>query len=181
VDIASWKFDPITAVVTVVVAPLLLAILKIVARHLRVWAAYAIEGLMYWIGTSVKQSLGAALSLKRYARNVLAGLSKELYVPASVDVTLQIDDIYVPLMLDHQGSAEAAYSHTSALAVRNRLRIVGDPGSGKSSFVKRILRDTCRMALDKATASKLPVWYELKRISLPTEEPDDWASGFTTR
>jgi hypothetical protein len=167
-----WHFDPTTAIFTLLVAPVFVAILKITARHIKTWAAFATEGILYWAGASVRKSLGAALSLKRYGRLILAGPSKELYVPASTDVTLQIDDIYVPLMLQHQGSEKETFSHGSVLKLGGRMRIIGDPGSGKSSFIKRVLRDAARHAIERSAEARLPIWYELKHLRAAADVAD---------
>jgi hypothetical protein len=54
---------------------------------------------------------------------------------------------------------------------------MGDPGSGKSSLVKRIFRDTCLLGIKKPRQIKLPILIELKNITHPDnldKAPGEW-------
>src|SRR5262249_17344141 len=48
-----------------------------------------------------------------------------------------------------------------------RLRVIGDPGSGKSSLTKKLFRDACRKALKDFNRAKLPVIVELRTLQPP--------------
>ena len=108
----------------------------------------------------------AAFTLTRYAKLNLSGPSATLHVPNPVaDFPLNIDDVFVPLSLE-TSMDQKLYDHDTLLSLGNkRLRIVGDPGSGKSTIAKRLFRDECRKALERKP-SRLPILIELKSISM---------------
>ena len=107
---------------------------------------YVIDGVIYTLNKTLVHRLAASLTLKRYCRLQLAGPNKYLHVPASIDISLEIDDIFVPLILENRGM-NAAFNNASVLDAGNRIRIIGDPGSGKSSAAKWIFRNECRRAV----------------------------------
>jgi hypothetical protein len=162
-----WKFDPVTAILTVVFAPLAMFLLKVVVKHLKELSSYIIEGGMYWISRFVKHSLAGALTLRRYCRLQLAGQNRYLYIPSSDDLKLEIDDVFVALMLESSGVEKQTYNHRDILTVGNRIRVIGDPGSGKSSLVKKLFRDCCQSCIKRPRKSRLPILFELKNIELP--------------
>ncbi|MFF3138677.1 NACHT domain-containing protein [Streptomyces mirabilis] len=49
----------------------------------------------------------------------------------------------------------------------SRARVIGDPGSGKSSLAKKMFRDACRDAAKFKSGHRLPILIELKRFSPP--------------
>lgn len=153
--------------VTIVVVPLLLLIFRSLAKHLKNWTSYLIDGLMYWASRAVLHSLAARLSLRKYARIQLQGDNQYLYVPSKKDIKLPVDQIFVTLQLEHHGGTRETYTHQDLLALSSRLRVMGDPGSGKTSLAKRIFRDECRAAISHPTKSRLPIYIELKTVNIP--------------
>ena len=87
-------------------------------------------------------------------------------MPSSVDISLDIDTIFVPLALERAGRQEG-YDHGNILEVGNRIRIIGDPGSGKSSIAKRIFRDACKNGIAHPRKARLPILVELRRLNFP--------------
>jgi hypothetical protein len=168
----GWKFDIRTAVLTVVVVPLTLFLLKILLKHLKRLSSYLLEGGMYWFSRFVMHSLAGALTLKRYCRLQLRGWNQYLHVPSTLDIKLNIDDVYVTLTLERQGGLEGKYNHTDLLKAGNRIRVIGDPGSGKSSLVKRLFRDACHQAIKNPRKSQLPIFVELKNLEIPAKLGD---------
>jgi hypothetical protein len=126
-----WKFDPLTAIFTLLLAPLGIFLLKLLLKHLKEWVSYTVEGGMYWLSRLLKRSLAATLTLKRYCRLQLAGQNRYLHVPSSDDLKLEIDDVFVTLILENSGREKQSYNHRDILTVGNRIRVLGDPGSGK--------------------------------------------------
>jgi NACHT domain len=143
--------------------------LKQVARHGKHWLTFLTEGLLITVGRIFIHSASATLSLRRYARLTLAA-TRFLHVPARVDRSLEIDSIYVPLTLQNPASpAYQTYEFSAFLGVGNRIRLVGDPGSGKSSLVRRILRDGLNVALSDPEGSRFPVAFELRNLHIPAD------------
>lgn len=169
----SWKPDLVSVLVTALVAPLGYYLLKIVLRHLKHWFGYLLEGGLYWATRTIKHSLAGSLTMKRYCRLQLSGGNQYLHVPSRHDVQVEIDKVYVTLTLENQGAEQGSFSHQDILSAGNRLRIMGDPGSGKSSLIKRVFRDECKKALDAPARTRLPVLLELKNLRIPESHDAD--------
>ena len=158
--------DPKTAIYTALIIPIVLLIKKILLKHLKEWTEYLWEGLMYFVSEYIKQSLAASLSMKRYCRLQLGSERiKYLNIPSSLDISLEVDRIFVNLTLTYLDEQEKDFSHTDFLTIGNRIKIMGDPGAGKSSLIKKVFRDKCRSGLSKPRKTKLPVLFELKNIN----------------
>lgn len=172
----NWKFDIRTAIITLVAIPLGYYLLRIILKYLKSWSGYLLEGAMYWISRSVKHSLAGALTLRRYSRLQLTSRSQYLHVPSSLDIKLDIDRVYVTLTLENLGHQQGSFSHIDLLTVGNRIRVIGDPGSGKSSLIKRVFRDACNSAIRSPLKSRLPILLELKNLEVPddVDELGDW-------
>ena len=175
---SGWKFDLKSSVITVLVAPVAIYFLAVLRKYVKVWGAYALEGMLYWLSRFFRRSLAGSLTLKRYCRMRLAEENRYLFVPSSLDVKLEVDEAFVTLTLDNQGGKGINYDHRDILAAGNRIRVIGDPGSGKSSLIKRLFRDACYHALRKPSKARLPLLVELKNLSVPgkqhPEKLGDW-------
>ncbi len=166
---------------TLLGTPLILYFIGIIRRNIKSSGTYALEGGMYWASRSLKRSLAGSLSLKQYCRLRLADENQYLFVPSSLDIKLHIDKVFVKLSLINQGQIDSHYSHSDILNIGNRLRVIGDPGSGKSSLVKRLFRDACYTALSKPSQAKLPVIIELKTIVVGNQKTDKLGEWFLKR
>jgi hypothetical protein len=162
-----WHFDPVTSVVSIVIAPFLIYLLKILLGHLKKFGAYALEGVLYSANRVLWQSLSASLSLRRYCKLQLGSESRHLFVPSSRDIKLDLDEVFVTLTMEYQGSSRSDYSHRDLLEISNRIRVIGDPGSGKSSLAKKLFRDACQNAIANPRKSRLPLLVELKSLQPP--------------
>jgi hypothetical protein len=99
----DWHFDLLTSFLTIIAGPLIIYVLYIIKRPLFSGVRYIILGTIYYISAYLNKAAAARLSLRRYARVQLAGSSKYLFVPAVQDVHLEIDKIFVPLVLERAG------------------------------------------------------------------------------
>lgn len=176
--IKSWKPDLMSVFLTAVIVPLGYFLIRILLRHFKHWSGFLLEGMLYWLTRIIRHSMASALTMKRYCRLQLSGGNQYLHVPSRGDVKVQIDKVYVTLTLENPGSDRDSFSHQDILTAGNRLRIMGDPGSGKSSLVKRVFRDECKKALDAPTKSRLPVLLELKNLRIPASISDDGLGGW---
>ncbi|HYI62601.1 MAG TPA: NACHT domain-containing protein [Acidimicrobiales bacterium] len=130
-------------------------------------------------------------SFRRYCRVVLARpQSRYLHVPGRNQISLETDDIFVPLTVSSTSTSqrdhvEYLYSLLNEPDSARFVQIVGDPGSGKSSLVKHIFRAACSQS--KVGSGRwarrhpplLPIVIELKSFVPPTDLEDselaDWA------
>ena len=170
-DLKPWHFDFRTALFVLLFIPVITYLIKILAKNLKDWSGYALDGVLYGIGRTLKHTLAASLTLKKYCNLILKGSYRHLHVPSRSEIALDIDQVYVPLILEQQGNKQATYTHTNLLSAGNRIRVVGDPGSGKSSLIKKLLRDACHAAIKKPSKSLLPIFFELKNIDIAPEVP----------
>jgi NACHT domain len=165
-QVGLWKFDPISSFLTIVLVPTGIYILVIIRRFLKEAVGYLIDGIVYALNKIVVHRVAASLTIKRYCRLQLAGSTKFLRIPASTEITIDIDRIFVPLVLENPG-VSATYNSSSLLDAGNRVRVVGDPGSGKSSAAKRLFRDECKRALSTPARSRFPIFLELRSLEIP--------------
>ncbi|MCR6482601.1 NACHT domain-containing protein [Amycolatopsis sp. OK19-0408] len=132
---------------------------------LETFPQYIVRGIGSRLVRRLRPRVAARLSLRDFALNRLEASSNRLLVPAAVPVELVLDDMFVPLT-----AIAADRSRLSATAIRDsghrRILLVGDPGSGKSTVVKRIYRDICRtsIAID-ASFARIPVFMELRKLT----------------
>jgi hypothetical protein len=164
--ISSWKFDPITFLLTVVVLPTLAFILFRVRKFAKQAFGHLLDGIVYTLNKTVAHRVAAHLTLKRYSKLQLAGSTKTLRIPASVEISIEIDKIFVPLTLQNQGLS-LNYSTFSLLEAGTRIRIIGDPGSGKSSAAKKLFREACRRVDISPVHSRFPIFLELRNLEIP--------------
>ena len=170
----NWKFDYITAMITALLLPLLFVLRKIFINYLKSWGIYTIEGIMYWVSRIIKHSLAGALTLRKYCRLQLGKENyKYLHVPSKEEIVLDIDRVYVTLTLEKRGSQKQSYNHLDYLMRGNRILVVGEPGSGKSSLIKRLFRDACSKAIKNPLKNQLPILIELKNLTPPSTIKDN--------
>src|SRR5271154_2567077 len=91
------------SLLTIIIVPLLLYIFAIIKKPLFNGVRYIVLGLIYHISAFLSTAAAASLSLRRYARLQLSGSSRYLFIPAARDVHLEIDKIFVPLILERAG------------------------------------------------------------------------------
>ena len=165
----EWSFDPITSIVTIILAPLGVFLGKLILSALKTWGGYVLEGLLYWCARLVKHSIAGAVTLKHYCRLQLAGQNQYLYVPSRLDTRVHLDKVFVSLNIESQGTDRPTFTEHTLLKAGNRLIVVGDPGSGKSSLIKWLLRNACREAISHPSRAQLPILIELKNLAIPVQ------------
>jgi NACHT domain len=161
-------------IVAVIVTPVALLVAVLLTRFAKRWIGYLVEGILYACSRYLRHTFASMVSLRRYCRIVLAdGNTRYMHVPSRQDIKLDVDGAFVPLTWERPGSADETYDPATIVARGSRVRVIGDPGSGKSSLVKRLLRDACNSGLLDARQAPLPVLYELKNLTIPGDVAAD--------
>ncbi|WP_316844480.1 NACHT domain-containing protein [Pedobacter psychrodurus] len=169
----GFNLDIKSVLLTLIALPLLMVIRRVVIRYVKEWGEYTIDGVMYLLSRYIKQSVASSLSLRRYCKLQLGNDSiKYLHIPSSRDLTVDIDKFFVNLTISHRDENENEFNQYDFLTIGNRVKVMGDPGSGKSSLIKMLLRNTCRLGLKKPRKAKLPFLVELKNVIPPTKTKD---------
>jgi hypothetical protein len=177
------SFDPTTALI-MLLAGIVATTVRQWSTFIRRWYNKILNWLIWRAGRVVQQSFASRVSLKRYCELQLdAADSKHLELPSAFSKLLETDEMFVPLLLDEGRGGEQTFSHASVLEAGSRVRVVGDPGSGKSSLIKRVYRDACREALRSPRQARLPIRIELKDFIAPEDDlsPDDLAEWAITQ
>jgi len=166
---------PLNAFVAGILVPLALYALALIRKDLKAAVGFAVQAFLFRIAPLLRRPVAAAISLKEYCRLQLGDDSNRwLLVPSnSADIPLDVDKAFVPLLLEQDGMEDVQYNNDTLLTAGGRLRIIGDPGSGKSSLVKRLFRDACRAGRVSPRNAQLPVLIELRKISVPIGVEDD--------
>lgn len=166
----------LTLLISFVVVPgalALVATIRVLSRQAGLDLAAA---LTYFFSRTTRRQIAAWTNLRRYCRTVLAAPNtKYLHIPGSDKSTaLEIDDLFVKLRLDWSSPHATEVTDETLLTVANRLQVVGDPGSGKSSLVKKVLRELCRAGSRRPRGARIPVLIELRELSIPDDADDRW-------
>lgn len=158
------NFDLGTAIIAILLSPLIFRLARKAASFVGKWAAKLLDATLWLISHYLETSISATVNMKRYCKIELERPeNKYLLVPGREVVSLETDSIYVPLTLETGRGTQAA-DPMNVIRAHNRVRIVGDPGSGKSSLAKNLLRTGCREAMEKKSGHRLPVIIEMRTL-----------------
>lgn len=176
---SGFRGSSISSIFVAIIAPigalLVLSLRKFLVRNVKWFLDFV------YFNTERMFRLGLVTSIvaRSYAKIELAKPDTNiLQVPSVVTISLQTDNIFVPLTMEEVGH-QRQYSHTTVLEAGNRIRIIGDPGAGKTSIVKRLFRDACHRLIDDSGKHLLPIIVELRNLSKPPKTEDgnklgDW-------
>lgn len=134
------------------------------ALGLEKFPTYVIRGVGYKLAGYLRPRVAARLSLRNFAINRLAASSAKVMVPAAIPVELNLDHMFVPLTAVSSEHARVSAGQVAHSGDYRRVLLVGDPGSGKSTLVKRVYRDICRNAISAKQNGRIPVLVELKNL-----------------
>jgi hypothetical protein len=134
------------------------------SREIESFAQYAVQGIKYYIGRYVRHRLASEFTLRQYAKLQLQSTAREMFVPAAIPVRLNVDQSFIPLLLGDSLQERIEYSDLLD-RTGDRLMVLGEPGSGKSSLFKRIFRDACRSAASSPRKTPVPVLFELRNLT----------------
>ena len=139
-----WQKIP--TIVWFFIGPAILAVAAAIRMTLKKLGLEFSDAALWLFTRRMRQFVAATVNLRRYAKLALAApTTSTLQVPGLYDTTvLKTDEVFVNLRLDSTLHQNETFTNDSILSAGNRIRVVGDPGSGKSSLVKRVFRDLCR-------------------------------------
>lgn len=138
------------------------------------FTTYLARGIGYRMARHLRPRAAARLSLRDFAINRLAASDNTVHVPAAVPQKLSLDQMFVPLTALSSEQTRISATQVAFGADYHRVLLVGDPGSGKSTLVKRIYRDICRDAVANGNRGRIPVLIELKNLD---RYPDNLADA----
>jgi NACHT domain len=168
----------ITAICTLVAVPLVHFTLRKIYKFLKQNTSKVLDAIFYKAGKAFRSSLAMRMSMRHYAKIGLGlPFSKYLQVPGKGETSLLTDEVFVPLKLQ-SGADEQIYSGSlERVQQDSRVIVIGDPGSGKSSLVKRMFREACHEASSYEPEHRLPILIELKHLDPPKGLKDEDATA----
>ncbi|MFN8432786.1 MAG: NACHT domain-containing protein [Anaerolineales bacterium] len=101
------------------------------------------------------------IALRRYRRSLEATYS-ELKIPFRAGRPLEMKDVYVPVRVD--GGDKKQVDAYQTIQNQKRLVVLGDPGSGKTMFLRHVAFTYARQGLDDFQGQPVPVYLELNRV-----------------
>ncbi|WP_341716094.1 NACHT domain-containing protein [Micromonospora sp. FIMYZ51] len=120
-------------------------------------AAWLRRAAAHFVGKGLRRQFLLRYSLDIYLQS-LYRRHQRLVVPGRVE--LPIDRCYIPLELRAGQMTEAI----QLLSKSGTILLLGDPGTGKSALLSRIIRDLCWKARENKDRARLPVYLPLQHI-----------------
>lgn len=143
---------------------------------LETFSAYLWRGIGYRFAGYLQPRLASQLSLRTFALNRLEASQSKVHIPATVPVELNLDDMFVPLTAIPSQKERVSAEQIAFGSYRHTI-LIGDPGSGKSTIVRKVYRDICRIGIVTQRDSQIPVLIDLKDLdnlrSSPKANGDD--------
>ncbi|WP_144120855.1 NACHT domain-containing protein [Catellatospora sichuanensis] len=154
-----------------VLATVLLGIRSILRKH----AIDAADAVVWIFSSRVRRIVRATTNMRSYCQAQL-GSTGTVRIPGLREESRDIDQLFVAMRL-RRGARQSTHTSETVLEAGPRLLIHGDPGSGKSSLVTRLLREACRKSIEQPTRSLLPIHVHLRDLRMPEDLEDDGDRG----
>lgn len=122
----------------------------------------------YFVSKRLRRTWVLYYALDKYASSLHKRHDK-LVIPGRLQ--LPIDRCYIPLDLRAGQTSDAS----QLLAKSGTILVLGDPGTGKSALLSKLVRTLCEICLQEKELARLPVYVPLRQIIryLNTNDPDD--------
>jgi AAA ATPase domain len=135
------------------------------SKDIESFSRYLYSGMRYYAAQFLYRQAGSELTLRNYGRQrLLDKRYKEMLVPGSPPVLLDVDTMFVPMMVSDATGKMLDYKRI-ATKPGERVLLLGDPGCGKSSILKRMFREACRKSALSPRGNAIPVLLELKDVA----------------
>ncbi|MFJ1766505.1 NACHT domain-containing protein [Amycolatopsis sp. NPDC088138] len=171
----NW-FDPVTAIISVIATPIALFLARRLVKFLKEHASAVLDAVFFALSRVFHTALMRRVSLRRYCRTLLGKSgNRYLTVPGRTSIFLETDSVFVPLRFSKKMGSQDLLEEVLDNGLR--VRIIGDPGSGKSSLIKKMFRQMLNQGLHGVHRHKLPIMIELKNFSPPVTADDEQALG----
>lgn len=115
------------------------------------------RAVTHFVGRRLRRSWLIYYALDKYASSLYKRHEK-LIIPGRLE--LSIDRCYIPLELRSGQTADTG----QLLAKSGTILILGDPGTGKSALLSRLVRSLCQVCFEDRDIAKLPVYIPLQQI-----------------
>ncbi|MGH6924279.1 MAG: NACHT domain-containing protein [Propylenella sp.] len=165
------QIDIISLVLGAVLLPVAVSAGLLLRRFLKRSLHFLLEGILFNLSFALTKAISYALTTRKYARIQLAGDSQYMQIPSTRPITVNVDRIFVPLSMYGANPGSGTFDHTSVLTAGNRLQVIGDPGSGKSSISKKLFRTECDKALRSFRNFRFPILLQLRSIDFGEAPP----------
>lgn len=109
-------------------------------------------------------AIARRLALRRYGQAILRISSRAMFVPSPQRLTLDIDQMYVRLTVGGAESGTISDSDLTDPALGTAI-VFGEPGSGKSSMVRKLLRESALQAYLTPLESRMPIQVDLRNLA----------------
>ena len=112
------RLDPFTAVIVSIFLPAVYVVLNLTRHQVKAGTIYIANGAFYGIAAALTRRAAARLTLRRICSIQLAGESKYLHVPSTQEIQVEVDKIFVPLVLEPDSKAQTRANRLRAIWVQ---------------------------------------------------------------
>ena len=155
-----------------------------VASELQPFRSFVVGSIRLRILSFFSAQAATALSARQYALAALRATSDQIEIPSLRPVRVELDKAYIRLTMT--SAAQERISDEDLLAGSDSYAsylVLGDPGSGKSTLMRKLYRELCVALFERPRASVLPIFLELRRLpweKIAADSPGAWLESIVS-